>query len=295
MSTFYQQLSEKYKKIFFLTDDDTALIKTAGQAIKFKNDAAFSELDAWITMQQDLQSQFTDAVIESISQQEENIWLDFIDADTSPEYIERQVIAAQKLQKLGLSFEGNLAYLIALHDIIEQLYARHGFGSFELIRAFKKIAGISICIVIDTYNELTNQTIKAQNNALMEMSTPVTKLWDGILFLPLVGIIDSRRAQEVMTAMLQKISETESQVFILDISGIAVLDTAVANYLIKITKASALMGCRCIVSGISGAVAETIVELGIHTNEIMTTGNMQDALEKAFKRAKLTISSKRKK
>jgi rsbT co-antagonist protein RsbR len=295
MSSFYQQLSEKYKKIFFLTDDDTQLIKTAGQAIKFKNEAAFSELDAWITMQQDLQSQFTDAVIEAISQEEENTWLDFIDANTSPEYVERQINAAQKLQKLGLTFETNLAYLIALHDIIEQLYARHGFGSFELIRAFKKIAGISICIVIDTYNQLINETIKAQNTALMEMSTPVTKLWDGILFLPLVGIIDSRRAQEVMTAMLKKISETESQVFILDISGIAVLDTAVANYLIRIAKAAALMGCRCIVSGISGAVAQTIVELGIHTDEMTTTGNMQDALEKAFKRAKLTISSKKKK
>jgi rsbT co-antagonist protein RsbR len=295
MSTFYQQLSEKYKRIFFLTDDDNALIKNAGQAIKFKNDAAFSELYAWIEMQLDWQDLFTDAVVDVIEKNAAEVWLDFVEANTSPEYIERQVKAVKQLQAIGLTFEANLAYLIALHDIIEQLYAREGFGTFELIRAFKKIAGISICIVIDTYNDINNQTIKAQNTALMEMSTPVTKLWNGILFLPLVGIIDSRRAQDVMTAMLQKISETESQVFILDISGIAVVDTAVANYLIKITKATALMGCRCIVSGISGAVAQTIVELGIHIDEMTTTGNMQDALEQAFKRAKLVITEKRKK
>lgn len=295
MSTFYQQLSEKYKKIFFLTDDDTELIKTAGQAIKFKNEAAFSELYAWMEMQLDLQHIYTDMVFHLIEKNANETWMDFVQANTSPEYVKRQVEAVQRFQAIGLTFEANLAYLIAFHDIIEQLYARNGFGSFELIRAFKKIAGISICIVMDTYNDINNQTIKAQNMALMEMSTPVTRLWNGILFLPLVGIIDSRRAQEVMTAMLQKISETESQVFILDISGIAVVDTAVANYLIKITKATALMGCRCIVSGISGAVAQTIVELGIHIDEMTTTGNMQDALEQAFKRAKLVITEKRKK
>lgn len=134
-----------------------------------------------------------------------------------------------------------------------------------------------------SYNEIVNDTIKEQNDALMEMSTPVTQLWNGILFLPLVGIIDSKRAQDVMTAMLDKISETQAKVFILDISGIGVLDTAVANYLIKITKATRLMGSVCIISGISGAVAQTIVELGIQIDEVETTGSMQDAVDKAFR------------
>ena len=91
----------------------------------------------------------------------------------------------------------------------------------------------------------------------MEMSTPVAEIWDDILMLPLVGIIDSKRAQDIMTAVLSRIAETHSRTLILDISGVAVVDTAVANHLIKITKATRLMGCACTISGISPAIAQT--------------------------------------
>ncbi len=134
-----------------------------------------------------------------------------------------------------------------------------------------------------TAQEEAIKQLMEQQHMLNSISTPVTKLWDGILFLPLVGIIDSKRAQNLMEAILENISSTQSKVFILDISGIAVVDTAVANHLIKITKAAKLMGCLCIVSGISGAVAQTIVELGIQVDEITTTGTMKDALNQALK------------
>jgi rsbT co-antagonist protein RsbR len=113
--------------------------------------------------------------------------------------------------------------------------------------------------------------------------------------LPVVGIIDSKRAQDIMNAMLHKIMETQSKAFILDISGVAVVDTAVANHLIKITKASRLMGCLCTISGVSPAVSQTIVELGIHTEEINTTGNMKDALSQAFKLTGVSIHKNKKK
>ena len=231
----------------------------------------------------DLQMFFSDDIINVFEQNEERIWEDLIEAKVTDEYVFRQQKLSQGFQEMGLPFEVYLSALLAYHEIIENLFVRHKLGSFELLRSFKKIAGISLYITIDTYNNKIMQTVKAQNEALMEMSTPVTQLWNGILFLPLVGIIDSRRAQDVMSAMLSKIAELQSKVFIMDISGIAVVDTAVANYLIKITKATKLMGCNCIVSGISGAVAQTIVELGIQTDEVDTTGSMQDAVEKAFR------------
>jgi rsbT co-antagonist protein RsbR len=114
------------------------------------------------------------------------------------------------------------------------------------------------------------------------MSTPITQLWDGILLLPLVGIMSAARAQSIMTSVLKKISETQAKVFILDISGVAVVDTEVANHFIKLSKATRLMGCACTMSGISPAVSQTIVELGIQIEEINTTGTMRDALEKAL-------------
>jgi rsbT co-antagonist protein RsbR len=117
----------------------------------------------------------------------------------------------------------------------------------------------------------------------MEMSTPVTQIWEGILLLPLVGLIDSKRAQDIMNASLAKIAETQARSFILDISGVGVVDTAVANHLIKVTKATRLMGCECAISGVSPAIAQTIVELGIDVGEVKTTANMRDALSAAFR------------
>ena len=156
-------------------------------------------------------------------------------------------------------------------------------------RAMTKLMLFDTAIVVNTYSKLTTQKITQQTQALIEMSTPVTSIWDGILMLPIVGIIDSKRAQEIMNAMLTKIADTHSTVFILDISGVAVVDTAVANHLIKITKSTKLMGCECILSGISPAIAQTIVELGIDVGEIKTTATLRDALEGAFRRAGLKV------
>ena len=100
--------------------------------------------------------------------------------------------------------------------------------------------------------------------------------------LPIVGLIDSRRAQNMMNDVLSKIGETQAKVFVLDISGVAVVDTAVANHLIKITKATKLMGCECIISGLSSAIAQTIVELGVDVGSVRTTATLKDAVTMAF-------------
>ena len=127
------------------------------------------------------------------------------------------------------------------------------------------------------------QTLDSIAKALLEMSTPVTPIWEGILLLPLLGIIDSGRTQDVMNKTLTKIAETRAKVFVLDISGVGTVDTAVANQLIKITQATQLMGCESIISGISPAVARTIVELGVKVGEVKTTATLRDAFEMALK------------
>ena len=121
---------------------------------------------------------------------------------------------------------------------------------------------------------------KAQE--FLDMSTPITELWDGILLLPLVGMVNAHRAQNLMSAVLDKISSAQAKVFIIDISGVPVVDTAVANHFIKLSAAIKLMGCMCTMSGITPAVAQTIIELGIQIDEIHTTGTMKAALEKAL-------------
>jgi rsbT co-antagonist protein RsbR len=135
--------------------------------------------------------------------------------------------------------------------------------------------------------------LKEQSRTIMEISTPAIKLWDRVIILPVVGVVDSLRAQQMMNTMLTKIMETSSKVIILDIQGVAAVDTAVANHLIKIAKATKLMGCSCIISGISPAVAETLVQLGVELGDISTNSTLQDALADAFSLMNLKVINER--
>jgi methyl-accepting chemotaxis protein len=124
--------------------------------------------------------------------------------------------------------------------------------------------------------------VQKRSVALLEMATPVTKIWDGVLFAPIVGIVDSKRSVDIMNKALSSIAETRASTLLLDISGVAVVDTAVANHLIKIAKAAVLMGCKTIISGISPAIAQTIAELGIDLGSIQTTSTIESALRDAI-------------
>ena len=131
---------------------------------------------------------------------------------------------------------------------------------------------------------LENDRIREElDRTLQEMSTPVTPIWDDILLLPLVGVVDSTRTNDIMRKTLTRISETRSKVFILDISGVATVDTAVANQLIKITKATRLMGCETVISGLSPAIAHTMVDLGVDVGAVRTTATLRDAFQIALR------------
>ena len=126
--------------------------------------------------------------------------------------------------------------------------------------------------------------VQKRSLAMLEMSTPVTKIWDGVLFAPIVGIIDSKRSVDIMNRALSSISDTRARTLLLDIGGVAVVDTAVANHLIKIAKAAVLMGCKTIISGISPSIAQTITELGIDLGSIQTTSTIESALRESITR-----------
>ena len=119
--------------------------------------------------------------------------------------------------------------------------------------------------------------------------TPVNIVWEGILLVPIFGIIDSRKAQNIMETMLTKILDTESKTIILDILGVAAMDSAIANHILKISKATKLMGCECIVSGISPSIAQTLVHLGVDLGQVVTRATLKDALQFAFRSAGLEL------
>lgn len=132
------------------------------------------------------------------------------------------------------------------------------------------------------------KTIVQQQEDLMELSSPVSKVWDNILILPVIGTLDSQRTQVMMENLLQKIVDTGCTMAILDITGVPTVDTQVANHLLKTTTSARLLGADCIISGISPAIAQTIVHLGIDLSAIRTKATLQDAMIYAMKQNKKT-------
>jgi rsbT co-antagonist protein RsbR len=133
------------------------------------------------------------------------------------------------------------------------------------------------------------EVISRQQQELLELSTPVVRLWGGILALPLIGTLDSERTQVVMESLLEKIVQTGSAIAIIDITGVPFVDTLVAQYLLKTVAAARLMGADCIISGIRPQIAQTIVHLGVELGDVVTKATLADAFALALHRSGLTV------
>src|SRR6202050_2817220 len=143
---------------------------------------------------------------------------------------------------------------------------------------------------VSAFQRAREELITRQQEEMLELSTPVVKLWDGILAVPMIGTLDSARTQVVMESLLQKIVETGSEIAIIDITGVPTVDTLVAQHLLKTVTALRLMGAECIISGIRPQIAQTIVHLGVDLQGVVTKANLADALAVALKRTGNTIS-----
>ena len=142
----------------------------------------------------------------------------------------------------------------------------------------------------ESYQKGREEVIARQQQELFELSTPVIKLWEGILALPLIGTLDSARTQVVMENLLQRIVETGSSIAIIDITGVPTVDTLVAQHLLKTAAAARLMGADCIISGIRPQIAQTIVHLGVVLSDVTTKATLADALALAFQRLGVSVS-----
>jgi rsbT co-antagonist protein RsbR len=145
-------------------------------------------------------------------------------------------------------------------------------------------------LTIEVYQKAREEVILRQQEELMELSTPVVKLWEGILALPIIGTLDSARTQVVMESLLQRIVDTGSEVAIIDITGVPTVDTLTAQHLLKTVTAARLMGADCIISGIRPQIAQTIVYLGIDLTSVITKATLADAFLTALKRVGATIN-----
>jgi rsbT co-antagonist protein RsbR len=142
----------------------------------------------------------------------------------------------------------------------------------------------------EAYQRSREQVIIRQQQEMLELSTPVVQLWDGILGLPLIGTLDSARTQVVMESLLQRIVDTGARIAIIDITGVPTVDTLVAQHLLKTVAAARLMGADCIISGIRPQIAQTVVHLGLDLTTVVTKATLADAFAVALQRVGLSVA-----
>ena len=141
----------------------------------------------------------------------------------------------------------------------------------------------------EIYQQGRNQIIARQQEEMLELSTPVVRLWEGVLALPLIGTLDSARTQVVMQNLLEAIVSTGAEIAIIDITGVPTVDTLVAQHLLKTVAAARLMGADCIISGIRPQIAQTIIHLGVDLANVTTTATLADAFAIALKRSGMSV------
>jgi rsbT co-antagonist protein RsbR len=178
---------------------------------------------------------------------------------------------------------------LALFARLRQEYANDAAAlAAEIWTATELIDKLGI-YATEAYMRSREEVIVRQQQELLELSTPVVKLWHGILALPLIGSLDSARTQVVMQNLLQQILTSEAEIAIIDITGVPTVDTLVAQHLMKTVAAARLMGADCIISGVRPQIAQTIVHLGVELGDVVTRATLADAFRVALKRVGLAV------
>ena len=201
------------------------------------------------------------------------------------EYMQQRIALGALYGKAGLEAR---VFLAAFHQLLRAIggaivrqYEHAPTEGFEIFTSIQKVAFIDVGLIVDALMFERERTIHRQQDAIRELSTPVLQIRDRLLLLPIIGVIDTHRARLVTETLLRSIRDNRAKVVVMDVTGVATIDSKVANHLLQTVSAARLMGALVIVTGLSADVAQSLVALGIELAKITTVGDLQGGLEEA--------------
>jgi rsbT co-antagonist protein RsbR len=281
-----EQELQARRAFFELTDADLAKLAALRPLAEKHTGAIVESFYELLLNHRESRRFFPDeATVRRVKQSQREYFLGLFAGKCDLAYVEDRLRVGAAHEKIGLAPKWYIgAYRRYMQLMLERL-AEDLPSKTELcdaMRAIQKIVYFDMALAIDTYLAAHAETVRRHQQAIRELSTPVIRVYEGVLLMPLVGAIDSLRASQIMESVLTRVADDQARVLILDIAGVGVVDTKVADTLVKTTAAVRLLGAETILTGISAQVARTMVQLGVELSAMHTRARLAEGIELAL-------------
>lgn len=278
---------EEQKKFFLFSSEDVQNLKKLYPTITEFGDEVVEELYDYLLRFEDIRAFLNnDSVIRRLKAAQKKYFLEMMSGEYGQSYYESRIKVGIVHKKLGVPprlYMGAYSYYLQL--MVPKIYRSSRFSTEQanqLYTALYKIISLDQQLAISGYVHEVEEIISRQSQEILEMSTPIIQIWEGIVAAPIIGTLDSQRAQQFMEQLLDKIVATRSLIAMIDITGVPQIDTATAQYLIDTISAVNLLGSKVIITGIRPAIAQTLVHLNISLKDITAMPSMGAGLKKAL-------------
>lgn len=280
-TTLLKQLqSDMRLQRYFVTSDDLVCLQQIAPLVRPHLPKILEEFYIWVCDTDDYCHFFRDTPhMEHVKEQQLAHWNNFFDGKIDDHYFLSRRKIGDAHARIGMPLDVYFSGVMCFSSLFEKTFTQLSITDAQILHSFHKLLCMDTLVVVEAYSAVTKKELEERH---LEFNVPVSQLWEGIIFLPLVGNINHKRASFIMKLVLDAIHRYQAKVFILDISGVKKMSNTTASDLVKITQATRLMGGTSILSGFSPEIAQTMVEMGLHTQQMRTTSTLVDALKVAF-------------
>ena len=281
-----EQEVARRKEFLEFRDEDARALRELGTTAQAYASPVIEEFYRHIMTFEETKAFFRDPkLLERVKRQQKEYFIRLTEGDYGREYVADRLRIGTVHERIGLAPKWYLGmysfYLRAVASRLLEAFSSEPRKAFSSFLTLIKLVFLDIGFAVDTYVHARERTMRNQQEAIRELSTPVLQIRSGLLLLPIIGVIDTHRARLITDGVLRAIRANRARVVVMDVTGVATIDSKVANHLIQTVVAAGLMGAKVIVTGLSSDVAQALVALGLDLGKLNTAGDLQGGIEEA--------------